>query len=128
MNPNNPKPGDLAIFVRAEDVAEKCDFDCCHGRGYIDIPASQIYDGEPGANPDYYKPEPCPFCHGSGTRRVTLEGWVEIYEIRGGLEVAGLYGCPLNGRVASNLHEVITKILHDGTCPDEIREQLKVVD
>ena len=120
MTPTDPKPGDLAIFVRAENVEVRCDSDLHH--------AAEAWQG-------ITTPDPCPQCHGSGTRTVTLAGWVALefgnddYILAKGVK-------KYIDRISSWLHwrdnpedieRNIAQALHDNTCPDAIRAQLHEV-
>ena len=125
MTPTNHKPGTLAIFVSAE-IKKPCDeqfCSACHPDKSRDM-GIILAGGKP-----YIA------CNGSGTRTVTLEGWVALefgnddYILAKGVK-------KYIDRISSWLHwrdnpedieRNIAQALHDNTCPDAIRAQLHEV-
>lgn len=134
---NHPS-GTLAIFVRAEGVKEKCELCEVHHESA----AMALIVGKPVPREMKYDTENCRQCQGSGERTVTLEGWVEVVgwssyscdpDMPYDLELS-CHNRQIRGHGDSfedakqDLHNQITQALQDGTCPDEIRAQLRVVE
>ena len=93
----------------------------------------------------------CMYCHGSGTRTVTLEGWVRVDYYGSGREANvpqygdlvfigishfdedGVSSYRFDGDsgepegACQDLHDKITEALQSNTCPDAIRAQLHEV-
>lgn len=118
----NYKPGTLAIKVRAE-VEEKCEeqfCSACHPDKSRDM-GIILAGGKPYVA-----------CNGSATRKVTLEGWcpVKLACDTGRIPPRALLRLPWMQAAFETEEQICTvaiQSLQDGTCPDEIRAQLKVV-